>query len=187
MARAGLTADRVTRAAADLADEVGLEKITVAAVARSFGVADASLYAHVRSLAALRERVAALSAGEFAALLSDAIAGRAGKDALFAFGDAYRRFALAHPGRYAATQLPVPSEGATGIVAACAALFRGYDLNQAAAIDAARLLRSTFHGWAVFEASWGFRAERPIDDSWHAALSALDAALRSWGRPAAGG
>ncbi|WP_037605668.1 TetR/AcrR family transcriptional regulator [Streptacidiphilus rugosus] len=185
MARAGLTAERVTRAAADLADEVGLERVTVAALARSFGVADASLYSHVRNLAALREQVAAFAAGEFASLLEEAVAGRAGRDALFAFGDAYRRFALAHPGRYAATQLPVPSEGGTRIVEACAALFRGYDLEPVAAIDAARLLRSTFHGWAVFESSWGFRAERPVEESWQAALGALDGALRAWGSPGA--
>lgn len=110
--RAGLTADRVTRAAADLADEVGFDKVTVSALARNFGVKDASLYSHVRNLQDLRIRVAVLAAGEIADLIGAAVAGRSGRDALAAFADAYRAFALRHPGRYAATQIQLPRSGA---------------------------------------------------------------------------
>ena len=62
--RAGLSGDAVTRAAADLADEVGLDAVTLAALARQFGVAVPSLYAHVRSAADVRTRVALLAAAE---------------------------------------------------------------------------------------------------------------------------
>ncbi len=48
MARAGLTPERLTRAAAELADEVGFGNVTVSALARRFGVKDASLYSHVK-------------------------------------------------------------------------------------------------------------------------------------------
>ncbi len=64
MARAGLTADRVVSAAADLADEVGFENVSLSALARRFGVKDASLYSHVRNLQDLRTRVAFLAGGE---------------------------------------------------------------------------------------------------------------------------
>ncbi len=51
MARAGLTADRVVEAAADLADEVGFENVTLSALARRFGVKDASRDSrHVKNL-----------------------------------------------------------------------------------------------------------------------------------------
>lgn len=63
MVRAGLTTDRVVEAAADLADSIGLDKVTVSALARGFGVKDASLYSHVRSVQDLRTRVALLAAG----------------------------------------------------------------------------------------------------------------------------
>ncbi|WP_369405736.1 TetR/AcrR family transcriptional regulator [Streptacidiphilus anmyonensis] len=173
----GLTADRVAREAADLADEVGFDRLTVAAVARRVGVADASLYAHVRNLAELRERVAALAAGELADALGEAVAGRSGRAALLAFADAYRDFAHGHPGRYAATQLPVESEGGLRVVAACAALLRGYALDDRAQIDAVRLLCSTFHGWVTLEAANRFRLDRPMEKSWQVALDLLDGAL----------
>jgi AcrR family transcriptional regulator len=176
----GLTADRVAREAADLADEVGFDKLSIAALARRVGVADASLYAHVRGLRELRERVAALAMGELADALGEAVAGRAGREALVAFADAYREFARRHPGRYAATQLPVESEGGHRVVAACAALLRGYALDETARIDAVRLLCATFHGWVTLEAAHRFRAERPMDASWRSALHALDGALRAW-------
>lgn len=38
MARAGVTVERLTGAAAELADEVGFGNVTVAALARRFGV-----------------------------------------------------------------------------------------------------------------------------------------------------
>lgn len=51
-------------AGAELADEVGLENVTMSAVARRLGVKDASLYAHVRGLEDLRGRIALLAADE---------------------------------------------------------------------------------------------------------------------------
>nr|WP_042389305.1 TetR/AcrR family transcriptional regulator [Streptacidiphilus melanogenes] len=177
MARMGLTADRVAREAADLADEAGFDKLTVAAVARRVGVADASLYAHVRNLAELRERVAMLAAGELADVLGEAVAGRAGRSALVSFANAYRDFAHGRPGRYAATQLPVESEGGRRVVAACAALLRGYALDDTAQIDAVRLLCSTLHGWVTLEAANRFRLGRPMEESWQVALDLLDGAL----------
>jgi AcrR family transcriptional regulator len=173
----GLTTDRVVREAADLADEVGFDKLTVAAVARRVGVADASLYAHVRNLAELRERVATLATGELADVLGEAVAGRARSQALAAFADAYRDFAHGHPGRYAATQLPVESEGGRRVVAACASLLRGYALDETAQIDAVRLLCSTFHGWVTLEAADRFRLGRPTGESWRVSLDLLDGAL----------
>ena len=64
MPRAGLTTDRVVAAAADLADATGFDNVTVSALARHFGVKDASLYTHVRNLRELRVRVALLAGGE---------------------------------------------------------------------------------------------------------------------------
>ncbi|WP_084773361.1 TetR/AcrR family transcriptional regulator [Nonomuraea candida] len=104
MARAGLTADRVTLAGADLADEVGLDRVTMSAVARRLGVKDASLYVHVRNLEDLRGRIALLAADEKSIRIAEATAGRAGKDALVAYANAYRDYAREHPGRYTATQ-----------------------------------------------------------------------------------
>ncbi|MEU6842537.1 TetR-like C-terminal domain-containing protein [Streptomyces sp. NPDC046716] len=186
MARAGLTSERVVAAAADLADTVGFENITIAALARGFGVKDASLYAHVRNLSDLSERVAVLAGLDLADRISDALAGRAGRDALLAFAHAYRAFAREHPGRYAATQAelgPTALDDHPGLrrnLTGPYALLQGYGLAEPALTDAVRLLRSTFHGFVALELAGGFRHSRDVERSWAAALEALHVALSNW-------
>ncbi|MEE1764241.1 MULTISPECIES: TetR/AcrR family transcriptional regulator [unclassified Streptomyces] len=186
MARAGLTVDRVVEAAADLADEIGFEKVTLSALARHFGVKDASLYSHVRNLQDLRTRVALLAGGEMIDQIAEAVAGRAGKDALAAFAGAYREYALDHPGRYAATQLPVDQDLVTASPAfrrtaeITYGMLRAYGLDEPDLTDAVRLLRSTFHGYCALEAGGGFGAARDVDRSWARAVEALHVALTHW-------
>ncbi|WP_405901100.1 WHG domain-containing protein [Streptomyces sp. NBC_00727] len=188
MVRAGLTTDRVVVAAADLADGTGFDKVTISALARGFGVKDASLYSHVKNLDDLRTRVALLAAEEFIDRIEAAVAGRAGKDALVAFADAYRTFALEHPGRYAATQYRVdpaivaeaPAYHRT--LRTTSAMLRAYGLTEPDLTDAVRLLRSTFHGFTTLEADGGFEAPRPVQTSWERAVEALHFLLSNWAR-----
>ncbi|GAA0852844.1 TetR family transcriptional regulator [Streptosporangium amethystogenes subsp. fukuiense] len=60
MVRAGLTAERLTRAGAELADKVGFDQVTVSALARRFDVKVASLYSHV-SFSAVDDRACSSS------------------------------------------------------------------------------------------------------------------------------
>jgi AcrR family transcriptional regulator len=186
MPRAGVTAERLARAAAELADEVGFENVTVSALARRFGVKDASLYSHIRNAQDLRVRVALLALAELADRVADALAGRAGKAALTAFADAYRDYAKQHPGRYAAMQLELDPETAATSAAVrhsemTRAILRGYQLSEPGQTDAVRLLHSAFHGYVSLERAGGFRhTPRDVDASWSAALDALDVVLRNW-------
>ncbi|MEU0019777.1 TetR-like C-terminal domain-containing protein [Streptomyces rochei] len=188
MPRAGLTTDRVVAAAADLADATGFDNVTVSALARHFGVKDASLYTHVRNLRDLRVRVALLAGGELIDEIAAAVAGRAGKEALAAFAGAYRSYALRHPGRYAATQIRMDQS----LVADSPALrrtaeithgmLRAYGLTEPDLTDAVRLLRSTFHGYCSLEASGGFGAPRDVRASWDRVVEALHVTLTHWPR-----
>ena len=186
MPRVGLTREALVAAAADLADEIGFEHVTLAALAKRFGVRDASLYTHVRGLADLREQVTLLAHDEWADNLSSAIAGRSGRAALTAFADAYRHSATTQPGRYAATRAPLPPElaaqssGIARIIEACYALVRGYDLPEPNATDAIRLLRSTFHGFSDLQLAGQFTAERDIETSWRRAIDAVHHTLTAW-------
>ncbi|MFW5418612.1 WHG domain-containing protein [Nocardiopsis sp. CNT-189] len=193
MPRAGLTTERVVAAAADMADEAGLDAVTISALARRFGVKDASLYSHVAGVRDLRTRMALLASRELADRLGGAVQGRAGRDALKAFADAYRGFMLSHPGRYAAMQIRIdPDAAAAGagadadgprrVVETTGALFRGYGLSDPDLTDAVRLVRSTFHGYASLEAIGGFGHPRGVQDSWERTVDALDFLLRNWPR-----
>ncbi|MGW6914467.1 TetR/AcrR family transcriptional regulator [Kitasatospora sp. NPDC054939] len=188
MARAGLTAERVTVAGAELADEVGFDRITMSQVARRLGVKDASLYGHVRNLDDLRGRIALLAADEKTVLIAEATAGLAGRDALTAFANAWRTYAHRHPGRYAATQagleidpeLLAQAPGPRRAVELTYGMLRGYGLAEPDLTDAVRLLRSTFHGFVALEATGGFGHARPPQESWNRALDALHTLLQHW-------
>jgi AcrR family transcriptional regulator len=188
MPRAGLTADRLVAAAAELADEVGFENVTLSALARRFGVKDASLYAHVRNLHDLRTRLALYAGGEMIDEIAAAVAGRAGRDALAAFAGAYRAYALAHPGRYAAMQIRLDQSLAADSPAMrrtaeiTYGMLRAYGLEEPDLTDAVRLLRSTFHGYCTLEAGGGFGAPRDVQASWEKAVDALHVALENWPR-----
>ncbi|MEU0720177.1 TetR/AcrR family transcriptional regulator [Streptomyces lavendulocolor] len=188
MVRAGLTAERVTMAGAELADDVGLDRVTMSQVARRLGVKDASLYTHVRSLEDLRGRIALLAADEKTIRIAEATAGRAGKDALIAFANAWREYAHRHPGRYMATQtliridpeLAAEAPGPRRAVELTYGMLRGYGLTEPDLTDAVRLLRSTFHGFVALEAAGGFAHERSPQQSWSRSLDALHTLLEHW-------
>ncbi|MFB6894246.1 TetR/AcrR family transcriptional regulator [Kitasatospora sp. NPDC056327] len=186
MARVGLNAERLTRAGAELADTVGFDKVTVSALARQFGVRDASLYSHVRNSRDLKTRIALLALEELADRAAAALAGRAGRDALAAFADAYRDYAREHPGRYAAARFELDPETARNSAGArhaqmTRAVLRGYDLAEPDETDAVRLLGSTFHGYVALEQAGSFQhTPRTTDHTWPRIIDALDALLRNW-------
>lgn len=192
MPRAGLTSDRVALAAADLADEVGLDQVTLTALAKTFAVATPSLYTHVRSTADLRTRVALLVLEETADLVAAALAGVSGRAALAAVGDVWRTYAREHPGRYAATRHPLDGASAASSAgprhaALSRAALRGYALDDTDTTHAVRLLGATFHGYAALDAAGAFghgASDAPTsDETWERVLDGLDTLLRSWEHP----
>ncbi|TWD82510.1 TetR family transcriptional regulator [Kribbella amoyensis] len=184
--RAGLTPDRLARAGAELADEVGFEQVTVSAVARRFDVKVASLYSHVRSSQDLKTRIALLALEELADQGADALAGRSGRDAIAALADVYRSYAREHPGRYAAMQFRLDPETAAASAGPrhaelARAILRGYDLAEPEQTHAVRLLGSVFHGYVSLELGGGFSHSAPdSDETWVRIIDALDALLTNW-------
>ncbi|AXK32840.1 TetR/AcrR family transcriptional regulator [Streptomyces armeniacus] len=189
MARAGLTTARLTQAGAELADELGFDQVTLSALARRFDVKVASLYSHLRSSQDLKTRITLLALEELADRAAEALAGRAGKDALTAFAHVYRDYAREHPGRYTAARAPLDPETAAASAGVrhaqmTRAILRGYDLAEPDQTHAVRLLGSVFHGFVSLEAGGGFSHSEPdSQESWIRALDALDALLRNWPAP----
>jgi AcrR family transcriptional regulator len=188
MPRAGLSVEALVQAAAELADEVGFDNVTVSALARKFDVTVASLYSHIKNAEDLRIRVAALALTELADQAAHALAGRAGKDALVAFANTYRTYALEHPGRYAAARLRItPNSPAAAPALRHSALtrtiLREYKLPEEEQTHAVRLLGSTFHGFAALESAGSFANSANVDASWSRTLDALHLALTHWPSP----
>ncbi|MFI1363527.1 TetR/AcrR family transcriptional regulator [Streptomyces griseochromogenes] len=189
MVRAGLSTERLVRAGAELADEVGFEQVTVSALARRFDVKVASLYSHLKNSQDLKTRIALLALEELADRAADALAGRAGKDALTAFADVYRDYAREHPGRYEAARFRLDPKTAAASAGGrhaqmTRAILRGYDLTEPDETHAVRLLGSVFHGYVSLETAGGFSHSAPdAQESWTRILDALDALLRNWPTP----
>jgi AcrR family transcriptional regulator len=188
MVRAGLTTERLVRAGAELADEIGFDQVTPSELARRFDVKVASLYSHVKNAHDLRTKIALLALEELADRAAAALAGRAGRDALVAFADVYRDYAREHPGRYAAAQLrldPETAAASAGVRHAqmMRAILRGYDLAGPDETHAVRLLGSFFHGFVSLETQGGFDHSSPAAaDSWARLLDVLDSLLHDWPR-----
>jgi hypothetical protein len=104
-----------------------------------------------------------------------------------ALGHAYRRFAHAHPGLYAAAQVAMPSPGTDQeladaladalepVMATVAALgLYGDD-----AIHAIRAMRATLHGFVVLERDGGFALPQDLDESFDRTLRMLVRSITS--------
>jgi AcrR family transcriptional regulator len=184
MPRAGLDAAAVVEAAARLVDTEGLDSLTLARVAASLGVRSPSLYSHVDGLEDLRRRLGARGGRELAEAMGRAAAGRARSDALFAVADAYRTYARAHPGLYAAAQRARELSGSPEAVASgdaavdvVLAVLRGYGIEGDDALHATRTIRAGLHGFVVLEGDGGFALELPLDESFARLVATVDRGL----------
>ncbi len=166
MPRAGLNPDRVVTEAAELADEVGLDQLTLAALATRLGVRQPSLYKHVASLDALHRLISMRGKTELAEVVGRAAIGRARDDALVAMAYAWRAWALAHPGRYQAAERGAsPGDAEHEAVSrrtieVIRAVMAGYGLDDDDTIDAIRAFRAALHGFVSLEANDGFAFPR---------------------------
>ncbi|MFZ0323961.1 MAG: WHG domain-containing protein [Actinomycetes bacterium] len=186
MPRAGLTTDRVVREAEDLADEVGLPKLTLAEVAKRLGVRLPSLYKHVAGMDALQREIAIRAKLELAEVFGRAAVGRSGTTALRSMASAYRAWAIEHPGRYAATVRAPRADDEADQAASSAAtsvvldVIAGFDLRGVDAIDAARAIRSALHGFITLESEGGFGLPVDVDRSYAKLVEALCRSLETW-------
>lgn len=195
MPRAGLTPEVVVRVAAEIADERGLEQLTLAALAARLGVAVPSLYKHVAGLDAVRRGVAIRALGELESSMVEAIAADAADAArrippverLRRLASAYRAFAREHPGCYAATvRAPGPDdpEHAAAAVRASRVAFDvlgELGLTGESAVDAARSLRAALHGYVALEAAGGFGLPRDVDRSFERLVEVVVMAIATLG------
>ena len=177
--RAGLDQAAVVRAAAALADEVGLEGLTLANLAGRLHVQTPTLYHYVDGLAGLRRELALLGVRELAARLGTAIMGKAGDDAVLALAQSYRAFVKEHPGLYAATvRAPEPGNAvlaaaAQDVIDIVLRALAAYQLQGDDAIHTVRVLRSVLHGFATLESAGGFGMPLAVDETFRRLMETL--------------
>jgi AcrR family transcriptional regulator len=192
MPRAGLTVDRVVEEAERMADEAGLGQLTLTALAERLGVRQPSIYKHIDSLAGLRRSISIRAKAELGDVLARAAVGRSRADAIQAMSQAYRTWALEHPGRYEAAQhAPAPGDAedeaaSSAVVQILSDVLVAYQLHGDDAIDAIRALRSALHGFVALESHGAFGLKVDIDRSFQRLVHGMVVAFASWTDPAAG-
>ena len=183
MPRMGLDPARVVDVAAGIADAEGLDAVTLARVAGDLGVRAPSLYNHVDGRPDLLRAIALRGVRELAAALREAAVGRSGADALIATARAYRAYATAHPGLYAATVAAPASADEEHLAAAAEAVdvllavMRAWGLEGDEAIHAVRAFRSAVHGFVTIEAGGGFGMAVDVDVSFDRLVGTLAGGL----------
>jgi AcrR family transcriptional regulator len=183
--RAGLDRATVIAAASELADEVGFAGLTMGLLAERVGVRTPSLYKHVDSLDALQRGVGLQAVRDIGAVLARAAVGRSGPEAVRAIAETYRKWALDHPGRYAASvRAPRPEDeeyqaAAYETVQILFDVVAGFGLTDERAIDAVRALRTVIHGFLGLESNNAFQMERDSADSYRFVVDTLIKGMRA--------
>jgi len=184
MPRRGLDGAAVVQAAARIADDEGLQAVSVARVAGELGVRAPSLYNHVAGLDGLRRGIAIAALGELGDALRSAAVGRFGADAVAAIAGAYRAYANAHPGRYAATQWVAAGDeeharAAEAVVGVVVSVLEAWGFEGDEAIHATRAIRSALHGFVTIEQAGGFAIAVDLDESFEWLVGRLGDGLRT--------
>ena len=181
-----MSKDKIIAAAAVLADGEGFDSLTLASVARLFDVRLPSLYGHVASVHELKKGVALLALHSLAERTEEAVAGRAGKDALMALVNTHRDFAKQHPGLFEASRYPLDGQsaalsGGVRVARVNHAMLRGYALADDDRVHATRLIGSFVLGFSLLELAGSFSHSTPDSElSWKRDIEGLDALFQSW-------
>ncbi|MGD0474017.1 MAG: TetR-like C-terminal domain-containing protein [Candidatus Velthaea sp.] len=177
--RPGLDRRAIIEEAAALADELGLENVTLANLAERLKIRPPSLYNHIAGTDELHAGLALLGVRTLQTEIARAAIGRNGVEGVIAVADAYRRFAKSRPGLYRAT-LSAPEQTdveriavASEILDVMRAVMLPLQLRGDEVIHAMRALRSLMHGFVSLEAVHGFGLPQDVDESFRFMLLAF--------------
>jgi AcrR family transcriptional regulator len=179
----GLDRSVLVGEAAALADERGLDFVTLANLAERLNVRAPSLYNHIASAEHLQNQLTLFALRALRDELARAAIGRNGADGVLAIAQAYRTFAKEHPGMYGATlRAPRPDDPALQQIAGevldiVRAILTPFHLSEDMTIHAIRGFRSVVHGFVSLEAGGAFGLAQSIDESFHFVMQSFLAGL----------
>ncbi|MEH6956029.1 TetR/AcrR family transcriptional regulator [Neobacillus drentensis] len=167
----GLDISFIIEAAGEIADQYGVQEVTLASLAKKLGIRPPSLYNHFDGLTGLRKKLAIYGIDKLYEVMADAAIGVSGTEAVIAVSQAYVNFARRHPGIYEATLLaPDPEDvdvqrAGAKIVDLSVRVLQAYQLEGEEALHAVRGLRSILHGFSSLEQKGGFKMSLDLNES----------------------
>lgn len=186
--RIGLNLSMIVQAAIQLADEQGVQAVTLSVLAQQLKVRSPSLYNHIDGLPGLRREMALAGLQQLKETIMMAAVGRAGDLAIREVFRAYLHFVRQHPGLYEAT-LYVPEQLdkqleqlSQQILELVRQVLSAYHLTDEQMIHATRGLRSILHGFSSLERSKGFALKEDVDESFEWILNVYVQGLKAMGQ-----
>ncbi|MEI1421689.1 WHG domain-containing protein [Bacillus cabrialesii] len=168
--RIGLSQKMIVDAAAEIADQEGLNSVTLAALSKKMNVRPPSLYNHINGLQAIRTELAVSGLTRLNEQMAASVTEQKGDAAMLSLAHAYVDFAVENPGYYEASLLKVQDERAEVVSEQIVRLVskllieNGY-ASEKTAIHATRGLRSLLHGFTALIAKEAFEREEDISES----------------------
>jgi len=168
--RRRLDHEQVVAAAEEIVDELGWDRLTMAALAARLGTKAPSLYNHVASLEDLKRELQERTIRMIGRELVPATMGRAGRESFLELARTYREFVLRYPERYLGmTRMPIVDQAAFAVAArdaneALAAVVRSYHVPEEHLLLAQLATFAALHGALSLEVS-GFLGD--LIDSHH--------------------
>ncbi len=182
--RGAIDQELVIETAARIADQDGIDEVTLTRVAKDLNISQPALYRHVEGYDDLIRSLGLEGRRVLADVLTDAAVGVAGDDAVRAMGRAWRQIVLERPGVYAATdRYPCAGdaeleEAVDRVIDVLGLALAAYNLEPEDQVHVARTLRSAFHGFAALEAGDGHPRPHDLDDTYEHLLDLLIAGIR---------
>jgi AcrR family transcriptional regulator len=158
----GLDRDSVLATAIRVADEVGINDLSLKRLAEEAGVAPPSIYTHYASLAEIKRELTLRAYHTLTQRATAEALGKAGADAVIAVSHAYLSFARMSPGLHSAMAVHIDETDQEFLDAAHAwvdLLYRVlslYQLGPDEKIHVTRALRSLLYGFASMEQQGSF-------------------------------
>jgi AcrR family transcriptional regulator len=183
-----LNTETILNAAVELAEEKGIENISLLQVAQRLGVKSSSLYNHLNGVQDLSLGIARLAVGRLEDTIRSAAVGRSKEDALVEIASAYRKFAKENPELYKAI-LRFPDyndsrvqETGHAIVRILYQVMEPYHYSKEEAIHFGRGFRSALHGFVSLEEAGFFQGtEADVNESYEQLILRLISTLKPKG------
>jgi AcrR family transcriptional regulator len=175
--KVALDKETIMNAAAQLANEYGIENVTLASLAKKLQIKSPSLYNHFDGLPGVRRELAIFSLEKLYNSMSEASIGKqAGEEAVLTISEAYLSFARNNPGLYeAALSAPDAADeevynAGKKVVDLVVSSIEPFELKNEDAIHVVRGLRSVMHGFASLDQKGGFGLSLDLNDSYKLAV-----------------
>jgi AcrR family transcriptional regulator len=183
--KVGLEITEILASAGELADQYGMQEVTLANLAKKLGIRPPSLYNHFDGLGGLRKKMAIYGIERLYEVVAHAAIGVSGDEAVLTISKAYVDFTRKHPGLYEATLMAPDMEDAdiqhagSKIVDLTVRVLQAYRLEGDNALHGVRGLRSILHGFSSLEQSGGFKMAINLDESLEIIIKAFINGIRN--------